>query len=293
MESPPRRHNGSLEFAWVGFRIFLAWSVACLAIVVPFFLLAQTTDLLTNLPLVIQLALGALLAMSGILAAAMLRERRAVLQSHRQFLKIFESVKSLNSQERTNGLSPEKMSEIRRRGSVLRGPLKDWWMALDRSTELYNAPSGTQGWFLTESAVEVFPEEDLVYSLYHASFYQAVPTMLTAVGLLATFVAILQALAGVTYNAADTLQPVRGIDTLINGLSGKFLSSIVALILSVLFIFLERKVCERQISRSYEQLLRRVREVFPFLSQSRILLDIQRQLHSQRLSAPDAAGTPY
>jgi hypothetical protein len=290
MEDRHYRQRLNLELVWVGIRIFFAWSLACLAIVVPFFVLAKTTDLLTNLPGVIQIALGLLLVLTGILAAAMLRERHSVLQAHRQFLRIFDSIKSITAQERVNGLPPEKMAEIRRRGTVLRGPLKDWWMALDGSVDLYIAPDGRQGWFLTRPAKEIFTEDDLVFNLYHASFYQAVPSVLTAVGLLATFVAILQGLAGVTYNEADALHPVGGIDALINGLAGKFLSSIVALILSVLFTFLERKVCERQISRSYEQLLRRSKEVFPFLSPSRILLDVQRLLSSQHQNARDVAG---
>ena len=75
-------------------------------------------------------------------------------------------------------------------------------------------------------------------------------TILTALGLLATFIAILQGLAGVTYNEADPLHPISGIDTLINGLAGKFLSSILALLLSVLFTVIERKISERQVSQA-------------------------------------------
>lgn len=289
------RHYRRINFqlVWVGIRIFLAWSLACLAIVIPFFVLAKTTDLLANLPGMIQIALGTLLVLTGILVAGMLRERHAVLQAHRQFLRIFDSIKSITAQERINGLLPEKMAEIRRRGTVLRGPLKDWWLSLDGSVDLYTAPDGRQGWFLTRPTKEIFTEDDLVLSLYHASFYQAVPSVLTALGLLATFVAILQGLSGVTYNEADALHPVGGIDALINGLSGKFLSSILALILSVIFTLIERKVCERQISLSYDQVLRRCKEVFPFLSQSRILLDVQRILSNQHQDTRDVAGASF
>ena len=110
--------------------------------------------------------------------------------------------------------------------------------------------------------------------------------------LLATFVAILMALAGVTYNPRDTMRPVSGIDQLINGLSGKFLSSIVALILSVVFTLLEKKICDRQLRNSYDALTRRCRDVFPFLTQSRILLDIQRiaVAQSQRANAEQRAA---
>jgi hypothetical protein len=103
-----------------------------------------------------------------------------------------------------------------------------------------------------------------------------VPGILTALGLLATFSAILVALSGVSYNPGNTVQPVTGIDALINGLAGKFLSSIIALILSMIFTFVEKKVCERQILDRMDDVLSRVKQLFPFLSQTRLLLDLQR-----------------
>ena len=142
--------------------------------------------------------------------------------------------------------------------------------------ELYTNAAGDEGWFLTRSVPECLPEEDVVDSFYNSAFHQSVPGILTALGLLATFVAILMALAGVTYNPNDPMRPVSGIDQLINGLSGKFLSSIIALILSVIFTLLEKKICERQLRNGYDALIKRCRDVFPFLTQSRILLDIQR-----------------
>jgi hypothetical protein len=124
-----------------------------------------------------------------------------------------------------------------------------------------------------------------VDSFYNFAFHQSVPGILTALGLLATFVAILMALAGVTYNVNDPIRPVSGIDQLINGLSGKFLSSIIALILSVVFTLFEKKLCERQLREGYDALVKRCRDLFPFLSQSRILLDIQRIAVSQNPQA--------
>jgi hypothetical protein len=128
----------------------------------------------------------------------------------------------------------------------------------------------------------------VVDSFYHSAFHQSVPGILTSLGLLATFVAILLALAGVTYNANDPVHAVSGIDQLINGLSGKFLSSIVALLLSVVFTLLEKKVCDRQLLESYDALIRRCGDVFPLLTQTRIMLDIQRIALSRTRQA-DAA----
>jgi hypothetical protein len=89
----------------------------------------------------------------------------------------------------------------------------------------------------------------------------------------------------VTYNANDPVHAVSGIDQLINGLSGKFLSSIVALVLSVVFTLLEKKVCDRQLLESYDMLIRRCGDIFPLLTQTRILLDIQRIALSRTVPA--------
>jgi flagellar motor protein MotB len=72
---------------------------------------------------------------------------------------------------------------------------------------------------------------------------------------------------------------------LINGPAGKFLASIIALILSITFTLIEKKVCERQLSNGYEHLVRRCKETLPLLSQSRILLDIERLLGGQAAPA--------
>jgi hypothetical protein len=279
------------QLARLGLRALVVWTLGCIAAAALLIALVTATKLLSGFPLVIQLALGVLLLLAVVLIAGMLRERRAVLQAHHQFLKIFDSIKPLTANEKTTGLSPEKMAEIRRRGNMLRGLPKDWWLNFEESLELYTPPGEGQGWFLTRPVREVLTEDDLVFRLYHASFHQAVPTILTALGLLATFIAILQGLAGVTYNETDPLHPISGIDTLINGLAGKFLSSILALLLSVLFTFIERKICERQISQAYDEVVHRCKEIFPFLSQSRILLDVQRLLRTQqaRSGGVDAA----
>ena len=157
----------------------------------------------------------------------------------------------------------------------------------------YERPESEGDWFLTQPVTELLTEDDLVTPFYHSAFHQAVPGILTALGLLATFSAILIALSGVSYNPGNAVQPVTGIDTLINGLSGKFLSSVIALILSIIFTFVEKKVCERQILRKCDEVLNRLRPLFPYLSQTRVLLDLQRiavAMHDRSLPVNDEAG---
>jgi len=93
----------------------------------------------------------------------------------------------------------------------------------------------------------------------------------------------LLALAGVHYNKTNPADPVSGIDGLINGLSGKFVSSIVALILSVVFTYLEKRTL-RRLRRSYDGLFATGETLFPYLSQTHILLDLQRFASKQTVS---------
>jgi hypothetical protein len=74
------------------------------------------------------------------------------------------------------------------------------------------------------------------------SYFALVPGTLTGLGLLMTFVAILDGLSHVT--VTESLD-VQGISGLINGLSGKFFSSIIAVLCAVAFALIERALLSR------------------------------------------------
>lgn len=108
-------------------------------------------------------------------------------------------------------------------------------------------------------------------------FFQAIPSILTGVGLLATFLAILVALIEVkilTNGQVDGLRP------LISGLSGKFLSSVVALLCATVFVFFEKALVHRFRS-SRERLLGVLGGLFPPLSPSVALVNINGTLISE------------
>jgi Mg2+ and Co2+ transporter CorA len=104
-----------------------------------------------------------------------------------------------------------------------------------------------------------------------------------------TFIAILWALFGVRYDGSSTVQPVTGMEGLINGLSGKFLTSILALLLSIGFTMFEKRVV-RGLRRGYEGLLSAISDAIPYLSTSRILLDIHRFSAKQTVSVSNISS---
>jgi ABC-type transporter Mla subunit MlaD len=85
-------------------------------------------------------------------------------------------------------------------------------------------------------------------------------------------VALLIGLYGLQKNADGTW----AIDPLVSNLSGKFVTSIVALALSVVFVLLEL-ITRSAVSRARHGLAQSLSRVLPFLSTSHLLLDMQQE----------------
>lgn len=143
--------------------------------------------------------------------------------------------------QRRNGLSLTTLDEIRSKTGELDKVPRGWWETIDTHTELYTSPEDVEGWFLTEKARTILPYDIVVGNNFDSAFFSSFPGLRTGAGLTLTFIAILLALYGVHYDKTNTVDPITSIDTLINGLSGKFLSSIVSLALSILFTLCEKK----------------------------------------------------
>jgi hypothetical protein len=112
--------------------------------------------------------------------------------------------------------------------------------------------------FSTRRAEEFFTEEAVLDGRIDLGFYAQVPTLITGFGLLLTFVAIC---IGLSRLHADG-QTVDGIQGLINGLAGKFLTSIVGLVCANLFLLLERPAV-RRLRAAHADFLAALDESFP------------------------------
>lgn len=270
---------------WLALKLADWWGVPFGCLIGAFFGLSAMRGLLAAIPPEIQAVCVLLILLAATLLSLMLRECRRTLEAFARFVSALEDLPPVTQKERAHGLSAARAGEFIRKGKGLRGKPREWWSVLEESLESYTGADGQAGWFIARPASEILPEQDVIPPFYHASFHQAVPGILTALGLLATFLAILVALSRVTYDARDAVRPVSGIDQLINGLAGKFLSSIIALVLSIIFTLIEKKICERQLSSRYEEMIKRCKQTLPLISQSRILLDIQRPLGGRAVSA--------
>ena len=148
------------------------------------------------------------------------------------------------------------------------------WGHIEQIVEEYESPHGRTGYFLTQPAHDVITP-DVVWRGFPITFYRAVPGVLTSLGLLGTFVALLLGLNGLDMDGSSGT--VVGLPNLIANLSGKFLTSIVALSLGVIFLLIEVVYCQPQLRVMRARVVRAVHEALPLLTEARILLDIQRQ----------------
>lgn len=171
------------------------------------------------------------------------------------------------------GLSKVQSNEFHDVAEKTGGTAGEWLGRINRDLERYEPAVGTEGWYLTRPVAEVLPMEAAAAGVYDREAHEGVPGILTSLGLLGTFTAILLALVGLQVNPVTNT--VNGIDGLIEGLSGKFISSVAALLASLMFVAFHRHR-ERQVQRAYRKLAS-VLSRLPYLSSNRVLLDIQRQ----------------
>jgi hypothetical protein len=191
-------------------------------------------------------------------------------RSRRNILKFLLATQTASAEERADGLRLERVEAIRGKVRLSDLAVREWWLTVEGNLQRYLRSDGKERWYATDAAREAFPYDEL-FAGYDEASHQAVPGLLTALGLLGTFIALLMGLAHLEY----TDKAVTGLRELINALSGKFLTSVLALAASVFFIIIERFVCEASLERLYVKICRHFDQSFPRIRPERILADIQ------------------
>ena len=137
-------------------------------------------------------------------------------------------------------------------------------------------------WFLEptvhsqRSASEFFSFESLCAAHLNVRFYRQLPAFMTGMGLMFTFLAILIGLSKLHANGSE----IDGIQGLINGLSGKFVTSIVGLACANAFTLLEHSFWHRLDNR-HRECISLLDEMFP-----------QRATDQPSQGAPSSNGSP-
>lgn len=244
---------------------------------------------LSRIPLVIWVFCAVLLLGFLWQLAAMQFSRNRLRKQLRTLTNALQGLADASRPKPQRGLTAEQLDGYRVALDKLEGLSREWWNRIDCSIALYIDQVEQEGWFLTERPRNLLPYDVVIAQNFHAAIFGAVPGILTGLGLTGTFLAILWALYGVRYDELNTLKPVTGMEGLINGLSGKFLSSIIALLLSIFFTLREKHIV-RSLRHSYDTLTSAISDAIPFLSTSRILLDIHRFSAKQTVSVSNISS---
>ena len=112
--------------------------------------------------------------------------------------------------------------------------------------------------FSTRRAAEVFTHEALIAKHVNLVFYRQFPSLVTGLGLLLTFLALFIGLGKLHAEGSEIV----GIQGLINGLAGKFLTSIIGLIVANVFTFMEKPLVAR-LMNAHHTFLSLIDQLFP------------------------------
>ncbi|MCP9449606.1 MAG: hypothetical protein NNA21_06035 [Nitrospira sp.] len=157
-------------------------------------------------------------------------------------------------------------------------PLAQTWEEF-RETVLVNEDSrGKIGVYNTRPAEEFFTEDNLINQRINLFFYSSFPGIVTGIGLLLTFLAIFAGLLQV--NIDEESSRIEGISGLINGLAGKFLTSIVALSCATVYLLLEKPLVHG-LNNSYYQFTHALNRLLTRRTSEHILEDMHRNLEEQ------------
>lgn len=127
----------------------------------------------------------------------------------------------------------------------------------------------------TQPADEVFTENAL-FSRLNLPFYRSFAAMLTGAGLLLTFLAFFIGLSKIQIVGGA----ITGLPGLINGLSGKFVTSIVGLACASIFVAIEKALFHRLLA-TYHSLVDRLDQVFPYRGSSEWLFEMSQHNNEQ------------
>lgn len=155
------------------------------------------------------------------------------------------------------------------------------WYAFNSMIVGRRNAAGEEEYWVSDSAEIAFSDAAVFEPQLNRAFFGALPGIVTGAGLLFTFLAILVALLDLKFDPVTA--QVTGIDTLIQGLSGKFVSSIAALFSATLFLLLERPLFHR-LTKARMRIVGAIDLLIPRLSSVRVLAEIHRDIAEQSLT---------
>lgn len=207
------------------------------------------------------------------LCIAVLREHRL----HQALIKRFGDLLRQYPHEPDRGLVPTGFQALRKEFET-RTALTAAWRNYYKEILLQRNSDGDDEYWSEESAEAAFTEAAVFGSRINREWFAAVPGWITSFGLLITFSAILVALSELRSDA-NTGQ-ILGVSKLLEGLSGKFVSSVAALFAAFCFLPIEHRLFH-SLEKSRYALINALDNLMPRLTPARILVRLQNDIAEQ------------
>ena len=200
---------------------------------------------------------------------------RLISASSKRLSRLLSSVKAPTL---GSGLSLPEVERIR--GYFEKTPrFRGIWMKL-QSNLIRRGGAREDEYWLSVPASELVESTTVTDFRINREWYGAIPGILTGFGLSVTFIAILAALLHVS---VDSNNQVQGIQDLIKGLSGKFVSSIAALLASTIFIIFEKHEFH-WLDKAVSTLGESLSEIIPVLTPTHVLVELQKDMGEQSVA---------
>lgn len=152
------------------------------------------------------------------------------------------------------------------------------WAQIEHKLIRRRASSGDE-YCLSVPASDILQTSAVTDAQLNREWYEAIPGILTGTGLLVTFIAILVALLHVRLVG----NRVEGMALLIEGLSGKFVSSIAALFAATVFVMFEKQQFH-SLERSISKLADAVSVAVPVITPTHHLVELQKDMGEQSVA---------
>src|SRR4051812_1943002 len=172
-------------------------------------------SLFQHIPPLITAACGGLVALFLIFIVRMALEAARVRRDIAGLAGMLDHLPQRNLEMRREGLHLADLERVRGASHGTSVNAKRLWNDIENALEPYRGSRDFESWFVVHPLAEVLPESAVIDRTYHASFHQSVPGLLTALGLMTTFIAILLALEGLNVEVRGGTEIVAGIGTLI------------------------------------------------------------------------------
>ena len=196
--------------------------------------------------------------------------------------RVLKAINRTLSSESRHDSADLDQATLEKVGQTLQGSrlFSHGWREFHETIVTDHSSTGETKFYNTRQAEEFFPEEQIVDASVSPSFFGAIPGILTSLGLLGTFVAILFGLSVVHVPSGVDAGKIEGIDTFVNALSGKFLSSVIALALAILFTIFQNLTLNRA-HNLYRGFCQGFDAVFPRRTAEEVLMQMNDSIEQQ------------